>query len=430
MTEMAFKQEPHLSQKQKQTYIPHLVQNVQLLQLNRLELSNYLNNLIVGNPLLDLPESENQLIQKAIKNSASVIEETATSTQSLYEHLKEQVELLYRPTYLRELIFWWINQLDHKGYVTKVIDEAVKETGATSVQVLDALTLLQQLDPPGIGARSLQECLMLQTERITFSPPVAYIILEENFERLTERKWKQLAETYNVTEKEVRQVLDFVQTLSPHPADAFQSSYTPFILPELSITFEGDEMIVKETKYKTPLLSFNSTYYNELRQQKDETIDHYIAEKKKEYENLQAGLEKRKETILQVGAAIAKHQHRFFSDQSTGLVPLQLNDLANELQLNESTISRAVRDSYIQTKTGTYELKSFLSRRSADGLSQDKVERHLVFLIENENKSKPLSDQLLADKLKEEGVTLSRRGVTKYRQKLNIPSSTQRKQVD
>lgn len=427
---MAFKQEPTLSQNQKQSYIPHLVQNVQLLQLNRLELSAFLNNLIVGNPLLDLPESENRLIQRAIKNSASVIEETATSTQSLYEYLKEQVELLYRPTYLRELIFWWINQLDHKGYVTKDIDEAVKETGATSVQVLDALTLLQQLDPPGIGARGLQECLMLQTERITFSPPIAYIILEENFERLTERKWKQLAEIYTVTEKEVRAVLDFVQTLSPHPADAFQPSYTPFILPELSITFEDGEMTVKETKYKTPLLSFNTAYYTELKEHKNKTIDQYIAEKKKEYENLQAGLEKRKETILRVGASIAKHQYAFFVDNQNGLVSLQLNDLANELQLNESTISRAVRDSYVQTNTGTYELKSFLSRRSADGSSQDKVERHLVSLIEQENKAKPLSDQLLADKLKEEGLTLSRRGVTKYRQKLNIPSSTQRKTVD
>lgn len=427
---MAFKQEPHVSQNQKQSYIPHLVQNVQLLQLNRLELSTFLNNLILGNPLLDLPESEHHLIQRAIKNSPSVIEQTATIQQSLYDYLKEQLELLYRPTYLRELIFWWVNQLDHKGYVTKDIEEAVKETGASSVQVLDALTLLQQLDPPGIGARSLQECFMLQTERIDFSPPIAYIILEENFDRLSQRKWKQLADIYNVSEKEVKDVLDFIQTLSPHPADAFQPSYTPFILPELSITFENGEMTVKETKYKTPLLTFNTEYYTELKQQKDKAIDQYINEKKKEYENLQAGLEKRKETILRVGAAIAKHQYLFFKDSKNGLVPLQLNDLANELQLNESTISRAVRDSYVQTRTGTYELKSFLSRRSSGGESQDQAERHLISLIDSENKSKPLSDQLLADLLKEAGITLSRRGVTKYRQKLNIPSSTKRKQVN
>lgn len=427
---MAFKQEPHLSQNQKQTFIPHLVQNVQLLQLNRLELSAFLNNLILGNPLLDLPEAENHLIQKTINSNAPVIEQTATSQLSLYEYLKEQVELLYRPTYLRELIFWWIKQLDHNGYVTKDIEQAVKETGASSVQVLDALTLLQQLDPAGIGARSLQECLMLQTERIDYSPKVAYIILEENFERLSERKWKQLADIYAVSEKEVKEVLDFIQTLSPHPADAFQPNYTPFILPELSITFENGELTIKETKYKTPLLSFNTTYYNELKQQKDKTIDQYINEKKKEYENLQAGLQKRKETILRVGTAIAKRQYSFFEDNKNGLVPLQLNDLAHELQLNESTVSRAVRDSYVQTNTGTYELKSFLSRRSASGDSQDQVERLLVSLIENENKAKPLSDQLLADQLNDSGITLSRRGVTKYRQKLNIPSSTQRKQVD
>ncbi|WP_443092696.1 RNA polymerase factor sigma-54, partial [Alkalibacterium pelagium] len=171
---MAYQQRPDLSQKQKQTYIPNLVQNVQLLQLNRLELSTFLNELVIGNPLIDVPESEQQLVQRALKTSSSVIEETAAHKQSLYDHLKEQVEMLYRPTYLRELIFWWINQLDHRGYVTASVEEAVEETGATSVELVDALTLLQQLDPAGIGARSLKECLMLQTERLDFSPPTAY----------------------------------------------------------------------------------------------------------------------------------------------------------------------------------------------------------------------------------------------------------------
>lgn len=424
---MNHRQVPHQSQKQKQTYLPNLVQNVQLLQLNRIELSNHLNNLILGNPLIDLPENESRLTQVSAKDSTTVIEETAADKPSLFTYLKEQIELLYRPTYLRELLFWWVNQLDHKGYVTKSVEEAVKETGATKVQLIDALTLLQQLDPPGIGARSLQESLMLQTERLDWSPEMAYLILEEQFEALSQKRWRYLAEFYGIQEETVREIFAFIQKLSPAPAEQFMDRQTPFILPELSVTTENGELTVSETKYKTPLLTFNTEYFNELAEREDPSVTRYIKEKKQEYTVLQNGLKKRRETILRVGTAIVMHQRQFFEQPENGLVPLQLNDLAQELQLDESTVSRAVRESYIQTKTGTFELKSFLSRRTAGGGSQDQIDRQLLKLIQEEDKNKPYSDQALSDQLKASGIQLSRRGVNKYRQKLSIPSSTERK---
>lgn len=424
---MNYRQVPHQSQKQKQTYVPHLVQNVQLLQLNRIELSNYLNNLILGNPLIDLPKTESHLTQVSVKDSTAVIEETAVNTPSLYTFLKEQIELLYRPTYLRELLFWWVNQLDHRGYVTKSVDEASKETGATDVELIDALTLLQQLDPPGIGARSLQESLMLQTERLDWSPKMAYLILEEQFEALTQKRWQYLADFYEVEEERIREIFAFIQKLSPAPAEQFSDRQIPFILPELSVLMEKGELTVSETKYKTPLLTFNTAYFNSLSQRNDESVTHFIKEKKQEYTVLQNGLKKRRETILRVGTAIVMHQHKFFEDPENGLVSLQLNDLAQELQLDESTVSRAVRESYIQTQSGTFELKSFLSRRTTAGSSQDQIDRQLQKLVQEEDKKKPYSDQALSDKLKELGIDLSRRGVNKYRKKLSIESSTQRK---
>lgn len=424
---MAYRQVPHQSQKQKQTYLPNLVQNVQLLQLNRIELSNHLNNLILGNPLIDLPENESRLTQVSVKDSTAVIEETAVGTPSLFTFLKEQIELLYRPTYLRELLFWWVNQLDHKGYVTKTVEEAVKETGATDVELIDALTLLQQLDPPGIGARSLQESLMLQTERLDWSPEMAYLILEEQFDALTQKRWKYLADFYEVEEERIREIFAFIQKLSPAPAEQFSDKQTPFILPELSVSLEQGELTVSETKYKTPLLTFNTDYFNELSKRDDDSVTRFIKEKKQEYTILQNGLQKRRDTILRVGTAIVMHQHKFFENPDNGLVPLQLNDLAQELQLDESTVSRAVRESYIQTQSGTFELKSFLSRRTASGGSQDQIERQIQKLVQEEDKQKPYSDQALSDHLKALGTDLSRRGVNKYRQKLSIPSSAQRK---
>lgn len=425
---MDYKQVPRQSQKQKQTYLPNLVQNVQLLQLNRIELSNHLNYLILGNPLIDLSENENRLTQSLGKDSTEVIEETTADKPSLFTFLKEQIELLYRPTYLRELIFWWVNQLDHKGYVTTSLEDAVKETGATDIQLIDALTLLQQLDPAGIGARSLQESLMLQTERLDWSPHMAYLILEEHFDSLTQKKWRYLADFYSVSEEDIREVFNFIQKLSPAPAEQFLEKQTPFILPELSVSVENGELVVSETIYKTPLLSFNVDYFNELSEHKDETVSRYIKEKKQEYTLLQNGLEKRRETILRVGTAIVTHQKQFFANPENGLIPLQLNDLARQLQLDESTVSRAVRESYIQTNMGTFELKSFLSRKTAEGGSQDQVVRHIKQLIKEEDKQKPYSDQALADKLKHAGIDLSRRAVNKYRKKLSIPSSTERKE--
>ncbi|WP_368646020.1 RNA polymerase factor sigma-54 [Alkalibacterium putridalgicola] len=426
---MEFRHQPQQLQKQKQSYIPNLMQGVHLLQLNRIELSTYLSNQILENPFVDMPEQESRLIQSAINETASAIEQTTASQPSLFDFLKEQIELFYRKTYLRELLFWWVNQLDHRGYVTKTIEEAMDETGAASVELLDALTLLQQLDPPGVGARDLKECLLLQTERLDFAPSIAYIVIEENLESLTNKKWSSLAQTYDVTEADIKEVYQFIKKLTPSPGEAYQASYTPFVLPELSVSIDKDELVISETKYKTPLVSFNRSYFKELSSSDDPQLKSYIKEKKKEYDILQTSLEKRKETILRVGTAIVMHQHTYFKDADAPLVPLQLTDLAEELHLNQSTISRAVRETYIETPYGSKELKTFLSRRSSQSeLSKDHILQALQNLIQSEDKAKPLSDQAISDALKAENMTLSRRGVTKYRKQLDIPSSKQRKE--
>ncbi|SFC15448.1 RNA polymerase, sigma 54 subunit, RpoN/SigL [Alkalibacterium subtropicum] len=426
---MEFRHQPQQLQKQKQSYIPNLVQGVHLLQLNRIELSTYLSNQILDNPFVDMPEQESRLIQSALNETASTIDQTSASQPSLYDFLKEQIELFYRKTYLRELIFWWVNQLDHRGYVTKTIEEARNETGADPIELLDALTLLQQLDPSGVGARDLKECLLLQTERLDFAPSIAYIVIEENLESLTHKNWSSLAQTYDVTEAEIKQVYQFIKKLNPSPGETYQSSYTPFVLPELSVSVDKDELIIRETKYQTPLVSFNRSYFEELSGSEDPQLKSYIKEKKKEYDILQVSLEKRKETILRVGTAIALHQQAYFKNTGAPLKSLQLNDLAAELRLDQSTISRAVRETYIETPYGARELKTFLSRRSSQSeLSKDQIIQALQHLIQSEDKAKPLSDQALSDALKAQAITLSRRGVTKYRKQLNIPSSKQRKE--
>jgi RNA polymerase sigma-54 factor len=421
------------TQVQKQRLTPQVLQGIQLLQLSREELLSYLNQKALENPFLEVTtyEAEFDSGRQPSSPTSPDLGWIPDTDQSLREFVTEQVLLSYRDTYLREMIFWWINQLDENGYVTKSIEEAADETGASAIQMLDSLTLLQQLEPAGIGARDLRECLMLQTERMDYAPNIAYIVLEESFNDFVERKAESLAKKYDVTLQEVQEVFDFVQKLTANPGALFKQSTTTPIFPELSVSIDSEEIEVKETKYGAPLLSFKKDYAEQLASYEDTEVNRYIKEKQNEYNTLQEQLKQRGETILRVGTAIVSKQKQFFFDKAHPLAPLQLKELAEELNLHESTISRAVNDTYIQTDTGTYELKTFFSRKHhQEDYSTDSIQQALIQLIEKEDKQKPHSDQVLVNLLKEKGFDISRRTIAKYRTQLNIPSSTKRKRFD
>lgn len=430
---MEFNQQYTQKQTQKQTYVPNLVQGMEILQLNRMDLATYLNGILLGNPFIEMNINEPLTISaKDVSNNdvSAIIEQTSVYQVSLYEFLQEQIYLLYKDTTLRQLIFWWMNQLDERGYVTKSLSEAEVETGTSQVALLDALTLLQQLDPPGIAARTLQECLMIQTDRSDFAPDIAYLVLEEHYDDLVHKRWQKISNHYDVALEDVKGVYEYVQGLTTAPAEAFESrsKKVPYIVPELMVELDDSNLIVKETKYKTPLLTLNTAYFNEMKAIDDKEVAIYVKAKKQEFEQLQTSLMKRKETILKVGTAIIMHQQAFFIDEKSPLKPLQLKDLAASCHLSESTISRAVRDTFVQTPKGIFELRSFLSRRMQDSdQSRDDVLKIIEHLIAKEDKKSPLSDQKLVALLEEQSIPVSRRAIAKYRQQLQIPSSTKRK---
>lgn len=430
---MEFNQQFKQKQAQKQAFIPNLVQGMEMLQLNRMELSTYLNSVLLGNPFIEMSVNEPLTIsakEVSTNDVAAVIEQTSVYEASLYEFLQEQIYLLYRDTPLRKLLFWWVEQLDPRGYVTKTLEEAQAETGASEIAVLDGLTLLQQLDPAGIGARNLQECLMLQTERMAFAPNLAYVVLEEHYDDLIHKHWQKIADHYETTIDTIAEIYQFIQRLTPAPAEAYETrtKNVPYIVPELMVTLENGEMTIKETKYKTPLLTLNTSYFEEMKAVKDSEVQAYVHAKKMEFDHIQASLMKRKETVLKVGTAILSYQQAFFTTDGSPLKPLQLKDVAEMCQLSESTISRAVRETFIQTPKGIFELKTFLSRRMQNNdQSRDDVLNVLEEIIANEDKRRPYSDQKLMEMLTEKDITVSRRAIAKYRQQLNIPSSTDRK---
>ena len=224
---MKFQQ--NFSQAQKQTQklalTQKLQQSIQVLQYSMEELVNFVENEALENPLIEVTDANYTLNYSKPKTSngeeINYLNQIPDTRISLFEHLIDQIHINYRDTYLRTLVLFLVESIDLNGFLTITLEEACEKTGANQIQMLDALTLIQQLDPAGVGARNLQECLMLQTERDDSAPAIAYLVLEEHFDQLAGRKWPEIAKKLNVPVTEIQAVFDYIQTLTPTPGASF-----------------------------------------------------------------------------------------------------------------------------------------------------------------------------------------------------------------
>ncbi|MFD0898745.1 RNA polymerase factor sigma-54 [Loigolactobacillus binensis] len=433
---MAYQQGLNQQQKQVQklAMTQQLQQSIQILQYNAEGLQQFLQQKSLENPLLmvhhSTPDQANfSGSQRRVDNFMNAIPDTQ---QSLFEYLLEQVHLTMRDTPLRDLVLFLLEQVDLNGYLRISDDEIKAQTGAQSLQILDAVTLLQQLDPPGVGARNLQESLLLQTENDNHAPNLAYIVLEEDFTNFVERKWAFIAAKYQVTVAEIQHIFDYVQTLTPRPGAAFSQTQNTFVRPELVVQVQADQLQLSLTREGRPQIVFQQRYFTRMVQTNDREVTAYMKEKKQEFDWLQKSVGQRSQTILRVGQEIIQRQHDFFFDAKRPLKPLLLRDVATKLNLHESTVSRTVNGKYLQTDFGIFELKHFFT--NAIGNQKDdsaaSVKRQIQELIDQEDKNKPLSDQRLVNLLSAAGVTISRRTVAKYRESLGIGGSSKRKRFD
>ena len=426
------------SQKQQQTQklamTQELQQAIQILQFNTEELQDYVETISLENPLFEIvaPKMQSDLMQM---HSGGIKEESfiqiADHPVSLFEHLIHQINLNYRDTFIREIMLALVENIDINGYL-KVDEENFKaEINATDIQFLDGLTLLQQLDPPGVGARNLQECLMLQTEQDDYAPNLAYLILEESFDEIAKRKFEIIAKKYQLSLAQVQQIMDYIQNLNPFPGAGFGSQDSNFIIRDLTLVRRADELVVLSNKRGQIRLNFQENYFNRLKAQADEETKIYLKEKLQQFEWLNKTMGQRKDTILEVGKIIVQQQAHFFETKQGALKPLMLKDIAKQLSVHESTISRAVNGKYIETDFGIFELRRFFVNKVNDeDTSADEVKKMIADFVEGEDKRKPLSDQKIVEMLAEREQKISRRTVAKYRDALKIPSSSKRKRFD
>lgn len=421
---------------QKLAMTQQMQQSIRILKYGSEDLHNFLSNVELENPFMIVNASHSYVTGGLDHQNEHDIAEFAVEkkAQSLYDYLMDQVKLTMRKTPIRDMVVYFISQLDQNGYLKADLEKLSKEKGIDKVLMLDALTLLQQLDPPGTGARNLQECLILQVQYDSSAPLNAEKILKEDFEDFTNRKWSKIAKKHCISIEDVQKILDYVQTLSPAPGAIYDQSEVGYIEPDLVIEKKLDGSLeVKLTKESNPEIRFKKEYYESLKNSSDKHVLDYLKEKRHEFEKIQEDVLMRGNTLLRLGRLIVECQHDFFTESNRPLKPFLLRDAAQKLQLHESTISRAVSGKYLLYEGKVMELKEFFSRavsyarENGENVSADEIQQKIRLIVEKEDKKNPLSDQKIVDKMKEEGLKVSRRTLAKYRERLGIPASSFRK---
>ncbi|WP_078543963.1 RNA polymerase factor sigma-54 [Litchfieldia alkalitelluris] len=409
-----------------------LTQAISLLQYSSLELSEFLQEQSIENPLIDLKEYSNYAYSKG-KQSQTItnpIDYLVLENKSLAQHLKDQMIEYKLSEEDQPVIEYLIDSLDENGYFLFDKKDIAKQIGVTQEKIDLCLELVQQFEPAGVGAQSLQECLLLQIKRLNINHWLINRVLNEHFEKFAKKSWKDIAKELKVNLKDIQEVHDFVHTLNPRPGSNFNCEEARYIKPDVKIEIEQGEVLISLIDDYSSRLSLNSQYYK-LRDLSSETKS-FLEEKYNQYLWIVRSIEQRKQTLLNVMTEIAKRQESFFKGQTNYLEPLTMSEVANQLAIHESTVSRAARDKYVQTPFGTIEIRSFftnqVNQKSDEDVSSAQVKKLISDIINHENKKKPYSDQQIVSILEDNSqIFISRRTVAKYREQLGIVGSSKRK---
>ncbi|MCM2606954.1 RNA polymerase factor sigma-54 [Rossellomorea marisflavi] len=415
-------------QQQKLQMTQQLSQAITILQYSTMELNDFLESKAMENPLIQLKPPKRKL--------AEWQDFVSDTTKSLSEALLIQLNLKSLTSVERDCLEELIFSLDDNGYLHIEPGYFLKKYEIGEEELESTIIMIQSLEPAGIGARSLQECIHLQLDRRWEVPDFVLTIVSDHFQAFADRKWREIAKAMGIELKEVQAAADFVTQCNPRPGAVFAKDFSHYIVPELNVRVRGDDVTVALYDGTSITVTFNKEYTDFLGHHPDRNVASYIKEKNQEFEWLVLSLRQRKQTMLKVGKAIVEKQRGFFLHGPGHLQPLTLRQIAEEVGAHESTISRAVRGKYVQTPYGVFELKSFFTAavRAVDTaeetVSAGTVKRELQELVNQEDKRKPLSDQKLVALLTEKGCDVSRRTVAKYRDQLGIPSSSKRKRYE
>lgn len=356
-----------------------------------------------------------------------------SETKTLDEYLMEQVSELDETELCKSVCNYIIESLDSKGYLDMTAEVLAAELRIEKEIVDYAISVVQSLEPEGIGARNLKECLKIQIARKGLVDVNIYRIIDEYLELLAENKFNIIAKELGIDVIKAQEYGDLIRTLQPKPSSGFYTGeQVKYVVPDAYIKKIDKEYFVIMNDELGPKLTISTVYKQILKSDSDKEAVEYIKDKLNSAVFLIKSIEHRKTTIYRVLEKIIELQKEFFDYGKERLKPMTLREIADSLEIHESTVSRAIRDKYVLTDRGTIRIKDMFttgmsSSRGGEDVSTNIIKNSIAKLIEEEDKKSPLSDQHLCDVLNRSGTNISRRTVAKYREELGIKSSKGRK---
>ncbi|MBQ9336376.1 MAG: RNA polymerase factor sigma-54 [Lentisphaeria bacterium] len=462
-------------QEQKQILAPQQLASLSLLTLPLMDLQNRIEQEMAQNPVLEMNEDEppaeesdplpedlprndpeegevpldpnredyEEHLDRILSSDDSAGDSSAEDRRqfmfdsivaetSLQDELLDQLRFAEVSPEVRACAEYVIGSLDGDGFFQGTLPDAAQAADASIEDAEAALKLVQSFDPPGIAARDLKECLLLQTARLPERNEKLDILIRDHFDELARNKLPQIAAAMDISMDELNSLIRELRCLNPHPGHSAGSSNEPYILPEVTVVPDGDDFIIRENDRSSRGLSISPVYQKMLENPSLAASDKaYLRNKIEAGKALIHGLEHRKSTIRRIAELIVNTQYEFMKYGPRALKPMTMRQAADKLGLHETTVSRAVKGKYIQTPFGLFEFRYFFSGgfQSGEGeeVSAHSIRKMIRDFVDAEDRARPLSDSKLSQMLGEHGFDVARRTVAKYREELGIPSSQLRK---
>ena len=470
---------------------PQLQQAIKLLQLSRMELEQFVSEQLAENPVLEegvemsseeaiqtervAERTETQAVTEHLETASSMLDKSggeekgevdweamsryeesmpAASTSSnrknnddelpnyenivtksatLQEHLMAQAGELDFDETEKRIATLLVGNIDEKGYLGASLDELCAQEHLDKEKTEDILDTIQRFDPPGVGARDLKECLLIQLRADKLRNGVVEVIVANHLHELETRNYAAIAKTLKIPLEKVIENVAIIAELEPVPGRRFGGESTQYIIPDVYVFKLGNEWVVSLNEEGLPQLKL-SPFYKEMLSTKEAkgSDKNYLQEKVKSAQWLIKSIQQRQRTIFRCTECIVARQKDFFDHGVEHLKPMILKDIAEDIEMHESTISRVTSNKYVHTPRGIFELKYFFNSSVArsdggDSVASESVKRMISDIVKGEDVRHPLSDQTIVEMLEKKGIQLARRTVAKYREQLNILPSSKRK---
>ena len=465
----------NLKMSQKLVMTPMLQQAIKLLPLARMELAQLIRQEIIENPVLEeLLEEENEndqensqeekepnedltsdneqssdsqdqeidwdsYFQGNIDQGMSVesyterpsIESTYKKEATLADHLMWQLDLSVDSDSDKFIGSCIIGNIQNDGYLCADLQEIAEICNTEEKNVLRVLKIVQSFEPAGVAARTLKECLMIQARTLSEKKPYVEVLIENYLERLEDRFLPKVASELKVDVEEVLDALKIIRDLCPKPGLLFSSERVDYVVPDLVVvkTEKGYDVVLNDDG--VPNLRISPYYHNLLKTTKEGQTKEYLEDKYRSALWLIKSIDQRRQTIYKVGKSIVKLQKSFLDDGLSYLEPMVLKDVAKDIEMHESTVSRITTNKYIDTPQGVFELKFFfhsgIKSYMGNTMSSIRVKNMIKEIINEEDGSYPLTDDQMVEALMRKNAKIARRTITKYRKELNIPPASKRK---